>query len=379
MQLIDNHISEIIQSYLRIQKAENELQSKWRKPLLAVFAEQRKTYEDALVTYNIQRADFRRRLKWGIWMATILLVLGILVLPGLILINEIGDFRGPLFCFSPLLILSGLTGWAIIVILWIWQKDQEKPKAPQNPLKSDLFYPLLPLWKEGLIGSLPKKKPHPDATGEYHLITRLLSLPDRSFILYGLQMTQGEDVDIILVGPKGIWIFEVIHLSGLLRWQDGEWSRISSNRKLAVRSQTQVQMVNPAFEVKWQNSTKDITKIIENNEHKYEDIPANILKIRGGLVFTHPKGRYDIPRGCPFNWGIVPFWIEKYQSMPQVDGMDDYIIYSLLDTLLERHRQITQIHQPRSMMIHAEEIVRNADENIQKWMELNKIRNENLE
>jgi hypothetical protein len=65
--------------------------------------------------------------------------------------------------------------------------------------------------------------------------------------------------------------------------------------------------------------------------------------------------------------------------MPQVDGMDDYIIYSLLDTLLERHRQVTQIHQPRSMMIHAEEIVRNADENIQKWMELNKIRNENLE
>ena len=146
MQIIDNQISDITEAFVRIQKAENELQSKWRKPLLAVYAQQWKDYENDLAQYNQQRSEFRRRLRWGIWMASILLLLGILVLPGLLLINEIGDFRGPLFCFSPLLILSGLTGWAIIVVLWIWQRDQQKPDPPQNPLKIDLFYPLLPLF-----------------------------------------------------------------------------------------------------------------------------------------------------------------------------------------------------------------------------------------
>lgn len=373
MQIVDNQISEIIQSYVRIQKAENELQSKWRKPLLAVYAQQREKYEQDLVLYNHQRSEFSRRLRLGIWMATILLLLGILVLPGLLLINEIGDFRGPLFCFSPLLILSGLTGWAIIVVLWIWQRDQEKPRPPQNPLKIDLVYPLMPLWKEGLFGSLPKKKPHPDATGEYHLITRLQSLTDTSYILYGLHLIQGEDVDIILLGPKGIWVFEVIYLKGLIRWQNGEWSKLNSTRRLSVRQQHQIEKLDQAFDAKWQHASNEISELLRENDSLLKNIPSHAQKIRGGLVFAHPQGRYDIPPGCPFNWGVVPFWIEKFQSLPAIEGMNDYVIFSILDIFLERHRQIAEINRPRSMMNHAEKIVVTADENIQKWMEINEI------
>lgn len=373
MQIIDNQISEILQSYIRIQKAEHELQSKWRKPLLAVYAQQRDNYEQDLVLYNQQRSEFSRRLKLGIWMATILLALGILILPGLLLIDEIGDFRGPLFCFSPLLILSGLTGWAIIVVLWIWQRDQEKPQPPQNPLKIDLIYPLMPLWKEGLIGSLPKKKPHPAATGEFHLITRMQSLTDTSYILYGLHLVQGEDVDIILLGPKGIWVFEVIYLKGLIRWQNGEWSRINSTRRLSVKQQYQVEKVDQAFDVKWQNASTEISELLRENDSLLKNIPSYDQTIRGGLVFAHPQGRYDIPAGCPFNWGVVPFWMEKFQSLPDIEGMNDYVIFCIMDILLERHRQIADIEQSRSMMNHAEKIVITADENIQNWMENNKI------
>jgi hypothetical protein len=373
MQIVDNQVSEIIQSYVKIQKAENELQSKWRKPLLAVYAQQREKYEQDLVLYNRQRSEFSRRLRLGIWMATILLVLGILVLPGLLLINEIGDFRGPLFCFSPLLILSGLTGWAIIVVLWIWQRDQEKPRPPQNPLKIDLVYPLMPLWKEGLIGSLPKKKPHPAATGEFHLITRLQSLTDTSYILYGLHLIQGEDVDIILLGPKGIWVLEVIYLKGLIRWQNGEWSKLNSTRRLSVRQQQQVEKLDQAFDAKWQHASNEISELLRENDRLLKNIPSLAQKIRGGLVFAHPQGRYDIPPGCPFNWGVVPFWIEKFQSLPDIEGMNDYVIFSIMDILLERHRQIAEIERHRSMMNHAEKIVITADENIQKWMENNKI------
>jgi len=143
MQIIDNQISDIIRSYVRIQAAENELQSKWRKPLLTIYAQQRSKFDEDLGNYDHQRTEFSRRLRVGIWMATILLILGILVLPGLLLINEIGDFRGPLFCFSPLLILSGLTGWAIIVVLWIWQRDQENPSRHKIHSKLGCSTPFL--------------------------------------------------------------------------------------------------------------------------------------------------------------------------------------------------------------------------------------------
>jgi len=167
MQIIDNNISDILPAYNQIQAAENNLLGKWRRPLLSVYARQRAAYEEQLLEYDRRHAEFNRRIRLAIWMSSALLLLGFLVLPGLILINQLGDFRGPLFCFSPLLILGGLTGWAIIVVLWIWQRDQEKPEPPTSPLKSDLIHPLISAWKAGLIGTLPNKKPHPGATGEY--------------------------------------------------------------------------------------------------------------------------------------------------------------------------------------------------------------------
>lgn len=377
MQLFNKRATKIIDGYTLIQKAENALQSKWRKPLLSVYAQKRGIYDQNLADYNQQRSEFRRRLRWGIWMATILLVLGILVLPGLILINEIGDFRGPLFCFSPLLILSGLTGWAIIVVLWIWQRDQKKPSPPENPLKTDLFYPLLPVWKEGLIGSLPKKKSEPQETGEYRFIARLQPIQADTFILNRMQLAPGRDIDLILIGSKGIWVFEIIHLKGLIRWRDGNWEHIQTNRRLTAKKIQQVTRIEPGFDVAWQLARDDVEGTIRDFTQISKEINQSNISVRGGLVFTHPQGRYDIPPGCPFNWGIVPFWLEKYNSLTDSRGMGDHTIFSIIDALLRRHQDQTQGDQLISMKQHAENIVLNAELNIQNWLEVNKIAEDN--
>lgn len=371
MRLVDNQISEIVQAFLLIQKSEHELQSKWRPPLLEVYAQQRDKYNIELNLFNQQRTEFKRRLKWGIWMSSILLALGVLVLPGLILMNELGNFRGTLFCFSPLLILSGLTGWAIIVVLWIWQRDQTKPHPPENPLKIGLTQPLIPLWKEGLIGALPKKKPSPEASGEYHFITRLLTLEDNSYILYGLQLPKDTNTDIILIGSKGIWVFEVIFEEGLIRWQNGNWSIINSNRRLAARNQYQIKNVNPPYDAAWRRTSDIVSEIFKQNADMPGNLPKQALEIRGGLVFSHPKGRYDIPPGCSFNWGIVPFWIEKYQSLSTIEGMDDFVIFKIMDMMLSRHIEIAEVHNPRSMMIYANELIKTSERDIQNWISTN--------
>ena len=371
MQIIDNKISNIFPAYDQIRTAENDLLSKWRKPLLSVYARQRAAYEDQLAEYNKHRAEFNHRIRLGIWMSSALLILGLLVLPGLILINEIGDFRGPLFCFSPLLILGGFTGWAIIILLWIWQRDQVKPKPPLNPLKSDLFYPLIPLWKAGLNGTLPGKKPHPGATGEFHFITRLQSLDDDSYILYGIQQRPGEDVDVILVGPKGVWVFEVKFLRGLIRWRDGNWSQIQTSRRLSRKSNSETQETDQAYDEQWQRAADDVSETIRRHAAGLVKRSPNITKIRGGIVFTHPKGRYDIPPGCPFNWGVVSFWLEKFLTVPDQEGMDEYAVMQIIHALLIRHHKIAQIKNTRSMVDHADQIVMNAEEKLRDWVDKN--------
>ncbi|MHA2401624.1 MAG: nuclease-related domain-containing protein [Candidatus Kariarchaeaceae archaeon] len=371
MQIIDNQISDIFTAYKQIRAAENDLLSKWREPLLSVYASQREVYESELVESNKRLADFNRRIRLGIWMSAALLLLGFLILPGLILINELGDFRGPLFCFSPILILGGFTGWAIIVVLWIWQRGQEKPKPPQNPLKLELMKPLDLRWKTGLYWGLPSKKPNPGATGEYHFITRLQSLEDNSHILYGIQQRPGEDIDVILVGTIGIWIFEVKYLRGLIRWRDGIWTQIQSTRRFNRGSNYKVREADQPYEEQWQRAVGDVSETLRRRAPDLVKRAPKVTKIRGGIVFTHPKGRCDIPSGCPFNWGIVSFWLDKLKTFPNQEFMDDTAVMEILDALLTRHHQIADVKNPQSMIAYANSIIAKTEGGIRFWIDNN--------
>jgi hypothetical protein len=368
MHIIDNKKSDIAAGYNQIQTASNELHSKWREPLLSVYARERENYEKNLKKYKNIRNEFNRRLRLGIWMSSGLLFLGLLVLPALILINELGDFRGPLFCFSPLLILGGLTGWAIIVVLWIWQRDQVKPIPPENPLKTDLFEPLFPKWEKALYGDLPKKKPHPDAVGDYHFITRLLSLADDSFILYRLQLIPGEYLDVVIIGKKGIWVFDVKFLKGLIRWRDGQWTQIQSPRRLRRRSDSSEDIIENPYDQQWQSASEIVSETIRFHAPNFAAKSPEATAIRGGLVFTHPKGRYDIPPGCPFNWGIVSFWLDKLNTVSHQDYIDEFSVMEVLNALLTRHQQTVRLQQPHSMFGYANSIISESEGRIQSWI-----------
>jgi hypothetical protein len=373
MQIIDNQISDIFTAYKQIQTAENELQRKWREPLLSVYARQREIYENELKTFKQRRTDFNRRIRLGIWMSAALLLLGFLVLPGLLLINELGDFRGPLFCFSPLLILGGFTGWAIIIVLWIWQRGQDKPNPPQNPLKLDLIKPLVPIWKSGLNGKLPRKKPHPGATGEYHFINRLQALEENSYILYGVQQRPGDDIDVILVGKVGIWVFEVKYLNGLIRWQNGKWAQIQPNRRFNRSSDYKIQESDQPYEEQWQRAADDVSETLRRRAPDLVNRTPEITTIRGGIVFTHPKGRYDIPSGCPFNWGIVSFWLDKLKTFPNQDYMNDSAVMEILDALLTRHHQIAGVKNHRSMIAYANNLIAKSEDGIRFWIDTHQV------
>lgn len=368
MLLIDNNISQITAGYERIHAAESELQKIWRNPLLTKFANQRSKFEITLNEYNERQQRFKRRIRWGIVLASLLLVLGLLILPGMLLIVELGDIRGPIFCFSPFLILGGLIGWAIIIVLWIWQRDDRAPSHPKNPLKSSVIYPLFPLWKEGLRGELPRRKPHPGATGEYHFITRLFSMNENFFILYRIQQRSGEDVDVTLVGSKGIWVFEVKYLKGIVRWEEGEWTQIHPNARLNPRIKPKIIKPEQGFDVQWKRAAGDVAETIRLHAPKLVSKLPKITSVRGGIVFSHPQGRYDIPPGCPFNWGIIPFWIDKLQSVPNMPGMDEHAIMQILDALLVRHQQIAEITRIHSMKSYADKIVQDAEDYLDNWV-----------
>lgn len=51
------------------------------------------------------------------------------------------------------------------------------------------------------------------------------SLPDDHVSIRGILVKQGLDVDLLVVGPTNVWVFEVKHWSGTITCRNGNWRR----------------------------------------------------------------------------------------------------------------------------------------------------------
>ena len=369
MILVDNQLNDLVAGYERILQAEVELLRRWRGPLLAAYARRRAAYESELAEHNRVITEFLSRLRLGIWLSSALLALGILIFPALLLIGELGDLRSPLLCFAPLLILGGLTGFGIIVVLWFWHRDRVKPDPPLHPFKSSLVGPLLPLWLEGIRGQLPAEKAYEGAPGEYHFIARLQILDPSSFVIYRLQQQPGDDIDVTIVGPRGVWVFEVKYLKGTIRWRDGVWTQRKTYHRRSGLPVTEIKDTGEAYDQQWRRMADAVEETIQRRAIGTIERLPKVARVRGGLVFTHPQGKYDIPPGCPFNWGVIPFWLETLRSVPELPGIDERAIFEVLAALLSRHQEITGGLTTRSMSDYAAQVTLQAEQRIQAWIE----------
>jgi hypothetical protein len=369
MQLVDKSIYEILAGYHRIVHAEAELLHDWRDPLLEMYATQRSTYEQELSRYRQQKNQLLSRIRIGIWLSSIILAIGFIILPILITISELGDLRGPLLCFSPILILGGLTGWAIIAVLWIWQRDDVKPKPPPHPLKNSIINPIILSWKRNLAGPIQIDNIDEKDKGVFSFIARLQIIDSEAYILHNLRIDNENSIDVALIGPRGIWVFEVIHQDGTIRWREGQWTHRRTYLRLSGSALTEIRDSKDKYDHRWNSAVRNLTENIEASLPELIERSPNILRIRGGLVFTNKKVKVDIPPGCPFNWGIIPFWIEKLEEVPSVAGFDEQAIFSLIDFLISKHRKITGLIEGRSMLTIADKLFESEENNLKTYIE----------
>lgn len=369
MILVDKSVIDLLPGYERVRRADEELLQRWREPLLAAYARRRALYEGELAELHQRQAEFLARVRVGMGLSSALLLLGLLTFPALLLVSELGDLRGPLFCFGPLLILAGLNGWAILGVMWLWQRSREKPSPPEHPLKSGLVEPLLPLWREGLREWLPAEKPYEGATGEYHFIARLQPLNNHTYVLYRLQQKPGDDVDVTLVGPKGVWVFEVKYLKGTIRWRDGVWSHAKTYHGEGGIPVTESKEIVEPFDQQWKRMAEEVAETIQRHASGLVARIPRLAKPRGGLVFSHPQSTYDIPPGSPFNWGVIQFWLETLQKIPDIPEMDERAAMEVLDVLLARHRRVSGEPARRSMNTYAARLVEAAEARLAAWVQ----------
>ncbi len=123
--------------------------------------------------------------------------------------------------------------------------------------------------------------------GEQVLRAHLLSsgLGDKYSAYYNLPLNgngRATDIDCVLVGPSGLFVFEVKHHHGLTFYRDGVWERIKVGRRGAL----------------YRGQLGDPSSQLYRNIRRLKELLGKAqvegLWLHGAVVFTNPRAILDI-------------------------------------------------------------------------------------
>jgi nuclease-like protein len=374
--LIDMFASDLVASYKEIRLAREALVKKWRLELLRAYTQQWNRYTGQLAQQEARRIRYQRFLPFiGV---ILLFVCGM----GAWLTLRSTD----LACLGMILTLGA--GFGVLIALGVWMGFSQTPPPPENPvsrtsneedespLRQRLFPELLPLWQREMAVRIPTE-PEVDKlaeeTGQWGLIGELdlirelerVASPD-TYILHRVQLKPGDDLDVVVIGPKGFWYFEVKHWNADFVWQNGTW-QISQ-----LDPTTQNFEPTPLGEYPDQQWVGMRDEALTN----LRDSAGNLLKklpvlgnIQGGLVFSNVHAHVEIDRSAPFRYGTVEQWVATYQAAPRLKDMTPGRTLLLAEILLKRHQSFYPEAELRSMKDAIAKVIAEVEVGIQAWIE----------
>jgi hypothetical protein len=120
------------------------------------------------------------------------------------------------------------------------------------------------------------------------------ALPEEYVAINGLLVARHLDADVILVGPTGIWVYEVKHWSSEIICQDGQWRRIKTYRQPGGRLVQEHEMLRP-FDKQW---LREANAVKETLRRRLPQHPNLHEYVGGGLVFTHGGSSFSADNTC---------------------------------------------------------------------------------
>ena len=369
MTLIDNRLDGLASSYYWLREEEAALPRNWRPRLLAAYANKREQFHLEREGYQRGWRKWRSRVQLSLSISLILFIIAVadvlfsvLLRPWLFPVWFIRflNLGGFLFVVG----LFALTGSSIV---WFWWR-MKQPQKPLHPAQVKLYYPLIPEWERAIKSSLPHNLPTAGAIGEFSWIRTLIDhLSSEFFVLYSLKQRHGEDIDVILIGPKGIWVFEVKFWNGYVEWQNNRWYREIHYFESGGVRQTKYPKVSQPPEHQWQRTAGDVSRTIQWKA--LHNIPTQSMNVavRGGIVFTHAKATYNIAPGLPVAWGTNSFWLERIVKAPVIKGWQMETSLIIIDALLARHREIDPLPSV-SVQERAQSILNLQEQQLAAWI-----------
>jgi len=377
--LISLSLTDLVAGYDYLRASQQELIHKWRQPLLEGYSRQRVIYDRSNLQVKQNQVQKKRITLVGILLTSLLILLGLAAL-GISLVPGLDpEWQRILFTASPVLCLSGIAAVLVLGGIILYSPRLHPPIPPQNPLQaaSATEVPaLLVNWQKSMQQTLSGEKlevpPDEGYTGELYLVQSLEQLPIHGYILHRLVQKEGDDLDVIAVCQKGIWLFEVKYWKGSIFRNKGQWTKEKTYLGRGGVERTSVRQVSQPPEMQWQRMRDDLIYTLNRQAPGLIKRYPALTQIQGGVLFAHPEAEMFIPPGSGFSWGNLPFWLQKFQEAPPEPLFaDERLTLTVVEVLLRRHQRVLAQPAKCSMLRIAEELVAQADQHINAVARLN--------
>ncbi len=348
---VNKRATNLYKGYQEISQAENVLRSTWRPDLLATYTRQLRIYEKSKTRYENNKPIVSGLGGLGT-AVTLMTAIFALILPGLPL-----NFRLSLVALAFLLSITFVLVWRF----YMRNGFIEQPPHPLNgSINEQLFPQLFGDWQAKLQIDFNFHWRNLGDDGERDFIWQLMKTFDhRTYLLHQIQQRPNSqsDVDIILVGPKGIWLFEVIDWDGKITGRNSDWEWIRLDKK-------EPENIKETPVTEW---SQMVTDLQETLRRRVPNLRPDLLIIHGGVVFGSSKKppQIDIGACCQGAWGTPQIWGERMMLAEEIPNLSAGEVFQIIDALLECHQQLTGIDRNTfSMNAYASRLIRDAEDRL---------------
>jgi nuclease-like protein len=147
------------------------------------------------------------------------------------------------------------------------------------------------------------------------------------------------DADVLVVGPTGIWVFEVKHWTGTFeRRDDGSWWRTRTYFAPGGIHTVETTPFKSPPDEQWIYERSAVQETIRRRLPKARELAE---QIGGGIVFSHPDANWDGIAGVARSgYGSPAFWSAEVAGSATRPEFTPSLVLEIIDAVLEWHRQL---------------------------------------
>ncbi len=184
------------------------------------------------------------------------------------------------------------------------------------------------------------------------------------FAFFDFPINKHLDIDLLVISPEGLWVFEIKYWKGKIIYDSGKWSQVIETLSDRNNVINQARSNDFPLEQQWQSEVTGLIDLLSNNLKVEKEVLGK--QVRGGLVFNHPQAFLEIDKSCPVKWGASDFWMEELRKADRIPEWTTEKSMQILDILTNHYAEMENIQARKSVIGLAEEFFRDIEATLQE-------------